>query len=91
VSDSVGGPINVLTLDENGLHWEPTEGGTCSPEETETPTKPQTLSPNAERSPGREHLALFAIDKTRQWRNPHQSEAECGFPVRSKQRKRVLA
>jgi hypothetical protein len=37
VPDSVGGPIDVLTLDKNGARWEPTEGGTCSPEETKWP------------------------------------------------------
>jgi hypothetical protein len=34
VPEFVGGPIDVLTLGRNGLHWETTEGGTCSPDET---------------------------------------------------------
>jgi hypothetical protein len=32
--EEVGGPIDLLTLDARGGHWEPVEGGTCSPEET---------------------------------------------------------
>ena len=32
--DAVGGPIDVLTLDAKGSHWELTTGGTCSPDET---------------------------------------------------------
>lgn len=31
--EEVGGPIDVLTLDTQGAHWELVQGGTCSPEE----------------------------------------------------------
>lgn len=44
VPEFVGGPIDVLTLDQNGPHWEASKGGTCSPDETKPPTKPQGLS-----------------------------------------------
>jgi len=33
----VGGPIDVLTLDASGAHWELTQGGTCSPDEDPKP------------------------------------------------------
>jgi len=66
VPEFVGGPIDVLTLDRNGLHWEATEGGTCSPEETRLPTKPQALSQLCARLPksADEHfqMALAAND-----------------------------
>jgi hypothetical protein len=42
--EAVGGPIDVLTLDGKGLHWEGTEGGMCSPDETKPPREAQTLS-----------------------------------------------
>jgi uncharacterized membrane protein len=32
----VGGPIDVLTLDAEGAHWDFVKGGTCSHEEKES-------------------------------------------------------
>ncbi|MGH9517500.1 MAG: hypothetical protein ACRD3P_17670 [Terriglobales bacterium] len=44
--EEVGGPIDVLTLDAQGAHWEPVQGGTCSTEESPTKTqKPNKPTP----------------------------------------------
>ena len=40
--DEVGGPIDVLTIDKKGAHWEPNKNSTCSPtEKSRTIKKPK--------------------------------------------------